>query len=96
MEYRFVGRRLVLLDAHGHIIVDFTDELLPGLRNMHVRRAIALSIAVLSVAILASPACRLRSDAVPGPVDGHDPRQAGRGSGSAAQREGVAPLRRDR
>jgi hypothetical protein len=29
MEYRFVGRRLVLFDAHGHIIVDFTDELLP-------------------------------------------------------------------
>ena len=30
MEYRFVGRRLVLMDAHAHTIVDFTDELLPG------------------------------------------------------------------
>ena len=30
LEYRFVGRRLVLLDTHAHIIVDFTDELLPG------------------------------------------------------------------
>jgi hypothetical protein len=30
MEYRFVGRRLVLLDAHAHVIVDFTDELLPA------------------------------------------------------------------
>ena len=29
MEYRFVGRRLVLLDAHAHLILDFTDELLP-------------------------------------------------------------------
>jgi hypothetical protein len=29
LEYRFVGRRLVLLDTHGHVIVDFTDELLP-------------------------------------------------------------------
>jgi hypothetical protein len=30
MEYRFVGRRLVLLDAHAHMIVDFTGELLPA------------------------------------------------------------------
>jgi hypothetical protein len=30
MEYRFVGRRLVLLDAHAHMILDFTDELLPA------------------------------------------------------------------
>jgi hypothetical protein len=30
MEYRFVGRRLVLLDSHAHLIIDFTDELLPG------------------------------------------------------------------
>ena len=29
MEYRFIGRRLVLIDSHAHIIVDFTDELLP-------------------------------------------------------------------
>ena len=29
MEYRFVGRRLVLVDSHAHLIVDFTDELLP-------------------------------------------------------------------
>jgi hypothetical protein len=29
MEYRFVGRRLVLLDSHAHLILDFTDELLP-------------------------------------------------------------------
>jgi len=30
MEYRFVGRRLVLFDSHAHLILDFTDELLPG------------------------------------------------------------------
>jgi hypothetical protein len=29
MEYRFIGRRLVLIDSHAHLIVDFTDELLP-------------------------------------------------------------------
>lgn len=29
MEYRFVGDRLVLLDAHAHLIVDFTDAVLP-------------------------------------------------------------------
>ena len=29
MEYRFIGRRMVLIDSHAHIIVDFTDELLP-------------------------------------------------------------------
>jgi hypothetical protein len=29
MEYRFIGRRLALIDSHAHIIVDFTDELLP-------------------------------------------------------------------
>jgi hypothetical protein len=29
LEYRFVGRRLVLLDVHAHLIVDFTDEILP-------------------------------------------------------------------
>jgi hypothetical protein len=30
MEYRFIGRRLALIDAHAHTIVDFTDELLPS------------------------------------------------------------------
>ena len=29
MEYRFIGRRLALIDSHAHIIVDFTHELLP-------------------------------------------------------------------
>lgn len=29
LEYRFVGRRLVLLDVHAHMIVDYTDEILP-------------------------------------------------------------------
>jgi hypothetical protein len=29
LEYRFVGERLVLMDAHAHIIVDFTDDVLP-------------------------------------------------------------------
>ena len=29
LEYRFIGRRLVLLDTHAHLIVDFTDEVLP-------------------------------------------------------------------
>jgi len=28
LEYRFVGERLVLMDAHAHIIVDFTDDVL--------------------------------------------------------------------
>ena len=29
MEYRFIGRRLALIDSHAHMIVDFTHELLP-------------------------------------------------------------------
>jgi len=29
LEYRFVGERLVLMDALAHIIVDFTDDVLP-------------------------------------------------------------------
>ena len=29
LEYRFIGRRLVLLDVHAHLIVDYTDEILP-------------------------------------------------------------------
>jgi hypothetical protein len=29
LEYRFIGERLVLMDAHAHIIVDFTDDVLP-------------------------------------------------------------------
>lgn len=28
LEYRFVGERLILMDAHAHIIVDFTDDVL--------------------------------------------------------------------
>ena len=30
MEYRFIGDRLILLDAHAHIIADFIDHALPG------------------------------------------------------------------
>lgn len=29
LEYRFIGRRLVLLDVHAHLIVDFTRDILP-------------------------------------------------------------------
>jgi hypothetical protein len=29
VEYRFVGDRLILLDAHGHIIVDYIEDALP-------------------------------------------------------------------
>ena len=29
LEYRFVGERLVLVDAHAHLIVDFTEDVLP-------------------------------------------------------------------
>ena len=29
MEYRFVGRHLVLLDAHAHIIADYIEDALP-------------------------------------------------------------------
>lgn len=29
MEYRFVGERLVLYDAHAHLIVDLMDDVLP-------------------------------------------------------------------
>jgi hypothetical protein len=38
MEYRFVGRRLVLFDAHAHLVVDFTSELLPAI-TQHGRDA---------------------------------------------------------
>ena len=29
LEYRFIGRRLVLMDANPHIVMDFTDDVLP-------------------------------------------------------------------
>jgi hypothetical protein len=29
MEYRFLGKELVLLDTHAHIVIDFTDDVLP-------------------------------------------------------------------
>jgi len=29
LEYRFIGERLVLMDARAHIILDFTDDVLP-------------------------------------------------------------------
>jgi len=29
LEYRFVGKRLVLMDTHANMIVDFTDNVLP-------------------------------------------------------------------
>ena len=29
LEYRFIGERLVLMDARAHIIVDFTEDVLP-------------------------------------------------------------------
>ena len=31
MEYRFIGDRLILLDAHAHVIADFIDDALPRL-----------------------------------------------------------------
>ena len=30
MEYRFIGRALILLDAHAHIIADFIDDAIPA------------------------------------------------------------------
>lgn len=29
LEYRFIGERLVLLDTHANLIIDFTDNILP-------------------------------------------------------------------
>jgi hypothetical protein len=29
LEYRFIGQRLVLMDAHAHLVIDFTDDVLP-------------------------------------------------------------------
>jgi hypothetical protein len=29
LEYRFIGERLILLDAHAHIIVDFVEQAFP-------------------------------------------------------------------
>ena len=29
IEYRFIGERLVLMDAHAHIVIDFTEDVLP-------------------------------------------------------------------
>jgi hypothetical protein len=28
LEYRFIGKRLVLLDTHAHLVLDFTDDVL--------------------------------------------------------------------
>ena len=33
IEYRFVGDRLVLLDVHAHLIVDFVEKVLPGVKG---------------------------------------------------------------
>ena len=29
LEYRFVGRRLILLDVHAHVVIDYIDDALP-------------------------------------------------------------------
>ena len=29
LEYRFVGERLILLDPHAHIIVDYMERVFP-------------------------------------------------------------------
>jgi hypothetical protein len=29
LEYRFIGERLILLDIHAHLIVDFIEDALP-------------------------------------------------------------------
>ena len=29
LEYRFVGERLILLDPNAHLVIDFTDDVLP-------------------------------------------------------------------
>ena len=30
MEYRFIGRDLILLDAHSHVVADFIPDAIPG------------------------------------------------------------------
>jgi len=30
LEYRFVGDRLILYDAHAHMVIDYIDRVLPG------------------------------------------------------------------
>jgi hypothetical protein len=30
IEYRFVGDRLILLDVHAHIVMDYIDRALPA------------------------------------------------------------------
>jgi hypothetical protein len=29
LEYRFIGDRLILLDVHAHLVVDFIERALP-------------------------------------------------------------------
>ena len=29
MEYRFIGRHLILLDAHSHVVADFILDAIP-------------------------------------------------------------------
>jgi len=29
LEYRFIGHRLILMDVHAHIIIDFVDHAIP-------------------------------------------------------------------
>ncbi len=29
LEYRFIGRRLILLDVHAHLVLDYVDDALP-------------------------------------------------------------------
>jgi hypothetical protein len=30
MEYRFIGRHLILLDSHAHVVADFIPDAIPG------------------------------------------------------------------
>jgi hypothetical protein len=29
MEYRFIGRHLILLDTHAHIVADYIEDAIP-------------------------------------------------------------------
>ena len=77
LEYRFIGKRLILLDAHAHLIVDYIDNALPT-RRVSCRCA---STSPSRTALSSSAARRWLPRAAP-PAPSRQRRRAGRAAGA--------------
>ena len=67
MEYRFIGRHLILLDAHAHLIVDFIDDAFPirATESMMRTRVSACPSSCSSCMVASGAGCRERSRPAP-------------------------------